>query len=88
MYRPEVSHQPPPPSPITATTATATNASRLLNSQRCRNGSRPPGSPGPLAPSAVPYSPYPPYPPLIMLVPLNGAPPVSYRPVAEYSAAP
>ncbi len=47
VYRPDVSHQPPPPSPITATTATARYASRLLNSHRCRNGSRPPGSSDP-----------------------------------------
>src|ERR1700722_4799104 len=49
VYRPDVSHQPPPPSPITATTATATYASRRLNSHRCRNGSPPSGPPGPPA---------------------------------------
>src|SRR5580658_8787406 len=41
-YRPEVSHQPPIPSPTPSATISATIASRGLNSQRCRNGSRPP----------------------------------------------
>ena len=41
-YRPEVSHQPPTPSPMPSATTSATSASRGLNSQRCRNGSRPP----------------------------------------------
>jgi len=41
-YRPEASHQPPSPSPRPRTTTSATTASRGLNSQRCRNGSRPP----------------------------------------------
>src|SRR5579863_6968509 len=41
-YRPEVSHQPPSPSPTPRATTSATTASRGLNSQRCRNGSRPP----------------------------------------------
>jgi hypothetical protein len=41
-YRPAVSHQPPSPSPRPSATISATTASRGLNSQRCRNGSRPP----------------------------------------------
>src|SRR5580693_3871436 len=41
-YRPEVSHQPPTPSPTPSTTISATIASRGLNNQRCRNGSRAP----------------------------------------------
>src|SRR5579864_5217012 len=39
-YRPEVTHQPPSPSPTPRATTSATTASRGLNSQRCRNGSR------------------------------------------------
>ena len=42
-YRPEVSHQPPSPSPMPSARTSATTTSRGLNSQRCRNGSRPPG---------------------------------------------
>ena len=41
-YRPDVNHQPPNPSPMHSATISATIASRGLNSQRCRNGSRPP----------------------------------------------
>ena len=41
-YRPEVSHQPPSPSPTPSTMTSATMTSRGPNSQRPRNGSRPP----------------------------------------------
>src|SRR6516225_1003770 len=41
-YRPETSHQPPIPSPMPSARISATTASRGLNSQRCKNGSRPP----------------------------------------------
>ena len=39
VYRPEVSHQPPPHSPTTTSRAAIRYTSRLLNSHRCRNGS-------------------------------------------------
>ena len=42
-YRPTASHQPPIPSPMPSAMISAMTASRGLNSQRCRNGSRPPG---------------------------------------------
>src|SRR5580658_6823074 len=42
-YRPVVSHQPPTPSPTPSTRISAIKASRGLNSQRCKNGSRLPG---------------------------------------------
>src|SRR5712691_2272654 len=40
--RPEVSHQPPSPSPTPSAMISTTMSSRGLNSQRPRNGSRPP----------------------------------------------
>ena len=39
VYRPEVSHHPPPHSPTTASRAAIRYTSRLLNSHRWRNGS-------------------------------------------------
>ncbi len=42
VNRPEVSHQPPSPSPTPSTMTSATMISRGPNSQRPRNGSRPP----------------------------------------------
>jgi hypothetical protein len=41
-YRPANSHQPPSPSPMPSAMISAMTPSRGLNSQRCRNGSRPP----------------------------------------------
>src|SRR5690242_20219128 len=41
VYRPEVTYQPPPPSATRSSAPTSTYTTRLLNSHRCRNGSRP-----------------------------------------------
>ena len=42
VYRPVVTYQPPPTSATRSTAPTSTYTSRLLNSHRCRNGSRSP----------------------------------------------
>src|SRR5450756_1149473 len=83
LYRPAVSHQPPTPTASRAATATATYARRVLNSQRCSIGSRPPpavvpprGSRPPKTPCCSPFA------------VLKGGAPASYRPVAAYSVLP
>src|SRR5690348_12028505 len=59
VYRPEVSYQPPPTSATRSSAPASTYTTRLLNSHRCRNGSRP-APPRSYAPAAwAPTSPPP-----------------------------
>src|SRR6185437_3750916 len=59
VYRPEVRYQPPPVIATRSSAPASTYTTRLLNSQRCRNGSRP--APWWYAPAA--WAPPPPSPP-------------------------